>query len=459
MHVTLVARDGFPRQEIQGVIKLAESKKSKIASKSLPTKYNLFTEILSPTSEKPIARQTFAEFKKCCSGLWAIAYQAFKNPSGARKALYLLLGGEHNLQEWLVKNTPVKTPIYKRGPRGTVCLIPYEQFDPRSNNCFAKGDSSHGMKLKHNAVPITVEHNGKIGELYWVTDKNNKRYEIFHRLFGSHGPLGAIDHNKHQKAMSMIDAKSYFLSDAVRNKRKEISEIIGGNAGRIEALIGSGAEVNLKEEWKRSISETLFRCLIGNVSEERQEDIIRNAEIALNYLIRTKAISPIPKITIFSNANQEGERALKELDIMGLEICSERLRELENRNPETLIDWLTLSVVNTIREESQNKDPEEVVLDASKTFLEMMGAGVFTRTASRSNFDYLALTDNDFRQRLVRALDQFNSPDLNGIIQGALNNEKLLEPFYAAACAALAYNPTVLFASKEFKDCVSGITR
>ena len=437
------------RSEIQRTIELAELKKSKVKLQPLPTGLNLFKELIDPKTEMPIARQTFNEVQKCCLGLWAIVYHTFRKPSKAIKALRLFLGGEHDLHGWLVRNTPVHTPTYKKGPRGTICLIPYEQFNPKGNQCFPKGDSSSGMKLKHkDNTPIEVKHKGKTGRLYWITDKSNKRYDIFHRIFGSYGPLGAVNHTEHERAMSMIDGKGYFYTEAIRNKRKEIAEIIGQNASRIGALLESGDDVDLKAEWKRSTLETLFKCLIGNVSNEHQEAVIRNSEAALKYLLRVKALSPVPNLTVLSSKNQEGERALKELDIAGLAICSERLKELENRNPESLIDWLVLSVVKLVGEEKR-KDPEEVVFEASKIFLEIIGAGFLTRLDSRSNFDYLALTDDDFRQRLLGTLDQFHSNDLDGIIQEAITNEKLLEPYRAAACAALAYQPTVLFVSRN----------
>ena len=434
---------GFSPVQFQRAFDASESKQIKASEKNPQQLY------------APKMKQTFREAIKSLLGLFKVASKVILHPVMVFKAITDPYSIFENL---LIKGIPMKEPKYLP-IMGGLHIIPFEQFDPRSNEssesssnskdnksqirnqCLSRGDSSHGMELKQSdGSPIIVNHLGKEGHLYWITGKQG-RYDILQRLVGKLGPLGAVDFESHKKAKDLVEYPNFFFNEAIRGKRKEIVEIIYQNTRRIEKLLQSGRKVNLKEEWRQSIAETLFKCMIGDMSQERKNSIVNNLKTGFQHLVRMRT-SPIPGITILSEKNKKGEAALKNLDAIGLQILSERLEKLaRGEEAKDLFDKFAEAAVKLINEDPNHA--EEIVFEASKIFFEMFAAGFFTRSQSRSNFDHLALTDKNFRSKLVQALDQFKSNNLEGIIQEALANEDLLKPFKAATSAALAYRPTV----------------
>ena len=452
MSVTPIKQAGLLTiQQFQRAVTASETKLAEVDSRPSHTARRLATDLIKFNLFSPTIIKTAKELVKSVSGLATTVFKVARNPRAALTAVRMFRGDYSAFEEYFIKNIPIKKPEYK-GFREGLYLIPFEQFDPNSNQCFKQGDSSLGMELKqYDGSSMIVEHNGKKGELYVITDKNSDRYGILRELFGVSGPLGAGDHKEHERAKALINYKKYFSTSAIKEGREGIANTIYQNAIHIEKLLKSGNEFDLKKEWRSSVSDTLFKCMIGDISEEDKNSIIEYIDKGFKYLIRVKALSPIKGgLTVFSRKNQEGEEALKELDRIGLKMLIKRLKTLQEKTePEDLFDEFALAAVKLVNDGSHT--PEEAAFEVSKIFFEMIGAGFFTRLESRSNFDHLALTDPDFRQGLEQALDNFNSKDLNGIIREALANENLLKPFQAAACAALAYQPTVLFVSRNFR--------
>ncbi len=440
-------------QHFEQVASAATSKRKKVVESSPSTTKTLAKEVynslwLDFSSGIPTIKKTLSELGRNFTGLVSFAVHVIFNPRTVRDE-YRIYNGDYKLfEELLLKRVPIEeveyTPL-----RGGLYITPFEQFNPDTNHCLGSGDSRLGMLLKDKSgSPFIVEHNGTKGKLYWVTKKDG-RYDVMQELFGRLGPVGAPDRPRHQVARKLVDYEKYFFGEAVGKKREKNVQIILDNALNIEQLLRSGNEFNLREEWDKSIKETLFKSIVGDISPARMDFVVNSIDKGFMHLIRTRVLSPVPGITIFSGRNQSEEKIIKDLHLFGLDMMSERIQKLQQNGgePQDLLDAFALGAVKLTSE--GNRAPEEVTFEASKIFFEMIGAGYFNRSNSRSNFDYIALTNPDFRQELIKALDQFKSTNLPDMMKEALENENLIRPFHAAAWAALAYEPALLFISRN----------
>lgn len=440
------------QERFEVVARAATSKREEVVAKPFPTTRAFYKEAsnllhLDFSSKIPVIEQTLREFAKNVKGVFSIVSHVLLHPITAAKELQILNGNFQALEELLLKRIPIEEPEHSSLLRGPI--IPFEQFNPDTNRCLSSGDSRLGMLLKDkNGNPLVVEHNGNKGKLYWVTKKEGS-YDVMQDLFGRLGPVGAPDYEQHEVSRRLVQYENYFFTDAVKRSREQNVRIILDNALNIEQLLSSGNKFSLREEWNKSIKETLFKSMVGDVSPDQMDFIINNIDVGFRHLVKTKVFNPVPGITIFSKTNQAGEKAIRDLHLLGLDMINDHLKRLQENNnePQDLLDDFTLGAAKLIGEGTY--EPERVTFEASKIFFEMIGAGYFNRSNSRSNFDYIALTNPDFRQELVKALDRFKSVNLSEMIQEALENESLLKPFHSAAWASLAYQPSVLFISRN----------
>ncbi len=452
------------QQQFEQMLEATASKRKEVTAQTFPTARAFAREVPALASFNfsgiPVIKKTLDEVGKCFTGLVSLATRMLSDltiPDESKLTTVLdefrISKGDRRVLERLLLK---KVPMTKIGYTNGLPVIPFNEFNPDTNNCLSSGDSTPGMLLKDsNGNAFEVEHNGSKGKLYWVTTKEG-RYDVMQDLFGRLGPVGAPDRAQHKISRKLVRYEGYFFREAVERNRPQNVKTILENALSIEQLLKSGKEFNLREKWEDSIKETLFKSMVGDISPERMNFIIDRIDVGFRYLAETKALGPALRITIASKANQEGERAIQDLHLLGLDMMDERIEALQKNNnkPKDLLDAFALGAARLISEIPDN-DPEKaekakkITFEASKIFFEMIGAGYFNRSNSRSNFDHIALTDPVFRQELVKALDQFKSTDLQGMIQEAIEDENLLKPFEAASRASLAYKPSVLFISRN----------
>ena len=387
--------------------------------------------------ENPNYPTVFELLKKNFSNLKTFIKSAWENRQDLFTLLFNLPGSGRNYVQWIGDITPTDHMRHIFMPFGTHYIAPYNSY--KELFCLSKGDST-GLKLGK------YKNNGKEYEVYLFTPKIGPFYDQFSNIVGRKGLLGSPDSECWQHVNSLIDRKDFLTPGAVQGNESKITEILKRKTVEFEKELSnspSNQKFDLKKKSKEAIVEALSECILGKISKKYWDHIVDDFAQSTERLFWRKLFLPIQLPPAFSSSTRTGLKALNDLDHISLVILEDRLKELEHRKPENLLDILALESGRIINNPDNEAKHKEGILRMAKVFLELVSAAHASNINSKGFFDYEALINKDFRAGLVHAIDNLGTNSLEEMVQKVLKNPELLKPFEAAAYASFAHNTAI----------------
>lgn len=378
-----------------------------------------------------------SDLVKTASNLITVIKSAWQNRKDVADLIPQIVSGKKEYMEWLRDATPRENIRQVFMPFGTHYAVPYTSF--RQDICLSRGDAN-GITLGKYKVE------GKEYDVVLHTPKLGRFYEQFSEIVGRQGLLGSIDTECWHKASLLIDRKDFLTPGAVKNYEPQIIEIYRNKTLEIEKKIASlqgNKKINLKEKSKEAILEILNHCIMGNIPKQYWDAITNDFFKCAKYRLWGRLFSPISLPAFLSKSTETGVKTLKDLDHVSLLLLEDRLKELEHRKPENLLDVLALEAAEIISKSTDAQKSKEEILKLTKIYLELVVAGHASNINSKGFFDYEALSNQDFRAGLVKAINNLNSSTLEEMVKKVTENPKLMEPFEAAAYASFAHNTAI----------------
>lgn len=371
------------------------------------------------------------------SNLKTFFKSAWQNKKDLVSLIPQVVTGKKGYMEWLRDITPRDNvrPVFM--PFGTHYAIPYTSF--RKDICLSRGDAS-GITLGKHKV------NDKEFNVVLHTPKLGRFYEQFAEIVGEDGLLGSVNAECWHKASSLIDRKDFLTPGAVKNYEPQIIEIYKNKTLETENELISlegNKKINLKKKSKEAILEILNRCILGNISKQSWDVITDDFFKCAKHRLWGRLFSPLSLPQIASDSAKTGLDTLKELDHVALILLDERLKELEHRKPENLLDVLAIEAAEKVNKAESPQKARKEILRITKIYLELVIAGHASNINSKGFFDYEALSNPDFRAGLVQSIDNLKCNTLDEMIQKVTKAPELMEPFESAAYASFAHNTAI----------------